>query len=64
MQLPVVLDGEQIAMRQQECQADRIFPQPDAGDENRALIPLSTSAMAMRSSNAPGQASRVKAIVG
>ena len=35
----LVLDGEQIAMRQHERQANRAFPQPQAGDEYRRLDP-------------------------
>ena len=37
MQFAVILDSEQITMRQQERQANRIFPQPEAGDEYRRL---------------------------
>ena len=62
MQFAMVLDVEQIAMRQQVRQADRIATQPEIGDENLvAAMPLSTSAVAIRSSKSPGQASRVKA---
>jgi hypothetical protein len=55
MQFAVVLDVEQIAMRQQVRQADRIATQPEIGDENLvAAMPLSTSAVAIRSSKIAG----------
>ena len=35
MQLAVVLDGEQVAMRQEERQAGWVLTHPEAGGENR-----------------------------
>ena len=34
MQLAMVLDAEQVTVRQQECQAGRIATQPEIGNEN------------------------------
>jgi hypothetical protein len=59
-QLAMVLEGEQIAMRLQVRQTDGFSRSHWPATNIVASIPLSTDAVAMRSSKAPGKASRVK----